>query len=49
MMERKIKTSLLDNLWLWALLAFGIMATYGLWVLFEIMGMHGSPVIPHKP
>jgi len=48
-MSRKIKSSLLDNLWLWAILAFSIMAIYGLWVTFEVMGMHGFKVIPLSP
>jgi hypothetical protein len=47
MMSKKI--SLLDNLWLWATLALAIMATYGLWVLLEIMNMHGIHSPPHKP
>jgi len=38
---------LLDNLWFWGAVAFAIMFAYGVWVLIEVIAMHGmAGVVP---
>ncbi len=39
---------LLDNLWLWALLAFAIALAYGAWAMIEGGSMHVPPGITPK-
>lgn len=40
---------LLDNLWFWALLIFGLVAIYGIWALVEIINMHTVPGVKPYP
>ena len=44
-----ITAYLLDNLWLWALIAFGMALIYGVWVLIETTVMHTPPGISPRP
>jgi len=48
MEKNKITGMILDNLWFWAIVAFGIMAAYGIWVLVETINMHAAHHIPPK-
>jgi len=43
MAKNRITGMILDNLWFWAMIAFGIMAVYGIWALIEAINMHAAP------
>lgn len=42
----RVTALLLDNLWLWAILAMAISLVYGAWALIEVSNMHMHPVPP---
>jgi len=48
-MRNKLISLLLDNLWFWASLSITVLLVYSIWVLFEVLGMHGISTPPHHP